>query len=116
MSYGTTRQEKRLYDFIVAYNNEKGYPPSFQEMTDGVGLRSKSGIHRLIVALEERGKIARLRNRARSVVPVDDNIFLRLPVELQAELNEYSLAVGISKNEIITRAIAREISAARVAA
>lgn len=112
MSYSTTRQQKQLYDFIVAYNNEKGYPPSFQEMTDGIGLRSKSGIHRLINALEERGKIARLRNRARSVVPVDDNIFLRLPVEMQAQLNELALASGISANEIITRSIARTITEA----
>lgn len=116
MSYGTTRQEKKLYDFIVAYNNEKGIPPSFDEMKDGVGLRSKSGIHCLIVALEERGKIARLRNRARSVVPVDDNIFLRLPAELQAQLNDLALASGLSKNEIITRSIARTIAAARTAA
>lgn len=112
MSYSITRQQKRLYDFIVSYLGEKGYSPSFDEMNDALGLRSKSGIHRLIVCLEERGKITRLHGRARSIVIADDNIFLRLPVELQAQLNEFALATGSSRNDIITRAIVREISTA----
>lgn len=116
MSYSTTRQQKQLYDYIVSYLNEKGYSPSFDEMNDAMGLRSKSGIHRMVVALEERGKITRLHGRARSIVIADDNIFLRLPVELQISLNDYALASGVSMNEIITRAIVREISGARTAA
>jgi repressor LexA len=46
---------------------EKGVPPSFDEMKDALDLRSKSGIHRLITALEERGFIRRLPNRARAI-------------------------------------------------
>jgi repressor LexA len=46
---------------------ESGVPPSFDEMKDALDLRSKSGIHRLITALEERGFIRRLPNRARAV-------------------------------------------------
>ena len=42
-------------------------PPSFDEMKDALDLRSKSGIHRLIMALEERGFIRRLANRARAI-------------------------------------------------
>jgi repressor LexA len=46
---------------------ESGVPPSFDEMKDALDLRSKSGIHRLIIALEERGFIRRLPNRARAL-------------------------------------------------
>jgi repressor LexA len=46
---------------------ESGVPPSFDEMKDALDLRSKSGIHRLITALEERGFIRRLANRARAI-------------------------------------------------
>ncbi len=46
---------------------EDGVPPSFDEMKDALDLRSKSGIHRLIMALEERGFIRRLPNRARAL-------------------------------------------------
>jgi repressor LexA len=46
---------------------ESGVPPSFDEMKDALDLRSKSGIHRLITALEERGFIRRLPNRARAI-------------------------------------------------
>src|SRR5438128_2614383 len=46
---------------------ESGIPPSFDEMKDALDLRSKSGIHRLITALEERGFIRRLPNRARAI-------------------------------------------------
>jgi repressor LexA len=55
---------------------ETGVPPSFDEMKDALDLRSKSGIHRLITALEERGFIRRLPNRARAmeVVRLPDSI------------------------------------------
>src|ERR1051325_621209 len=46
---------------------EAGIPPSFDEMQDALELRSKSGIHRLVTALEERGFIRRLPNRARAI-------------------------------------------------
>jgi SOS-response transcriptional repressor LexA len=111
MSFSTTRKQKQLYDFIVAYCDEKGFSPSFDEMKDAIGLHSNSGIHRLVTGLEERGKIARLRNRARSVVPLEDNIFLRLPVELHQQLSELAQATGTSTNDIVTRAIVRELAA-----
>jgi repressor LexA len=53
--------------FIHERLTEAGVPPSFDEMKDALDLRSKSGIHRLITALEERGFIRRLPNRARAV-------------------------------------------------
>lgn len=114
MSYNTTRAQKQLYDFIVS-RAAAGVAPSFEEMKDAIGLKSKSGVHRLIVALEERGKIARLRNRARSIVPVEDNIFLRLPPDLLSLLKERATARGISTTDIIMSAIVREFAAGEVA-
>jgi repressor LexA len=71
-----TEKQKELLLFIHARMQEKGVPPSFDEMKDALDLRSKSGIHRLITALEERGFIRRLPNRARAleVVRLPDSV------------------------------------------
>src|SRR5438132_378156 len=62
-----TRKQYELLRFISDRLKESGVPPSFDEMKDALDLRSKSGIHRLITALEERGFIRRLPNRARAI-------------------------------------------------
>ena len=62
-----TRKQYELLRFISERLKESGVPPSFDEMKDALDLRSKSGIHRLITALEERGFIRRLPNRARAI-------------------------------------------------
>jgi repressor LexA len=62
-----TRKQMELLRFIHERLKEAGVPPSFDEMKDALDLRSKSGIHRLITALEERGFIRRLPNRARAI-------------------------------------------------
>ena len=62
-----TRKQHELLMFIHERLKESGIPPSFDEMKDALDLRSKSGIHRLIKALEERGFIRRLPNRARAL-------------------------------------------------
>jgi repressor LexA len=62
-----TRKQLELLRFIHERLTESGVPPSFDEMKDALDLRSKSGIHRLITALEERGFIRRLPNRARAI-------------------------------------------------
>lgn len=62
-----TRKQYELLMFIHERVKEAGVPPSFDEMKDALDLRSKSGIHRLITALEERGFIRRLPNRARAL-------------------------------------------------
>ena len=74
-----TRKQHQLLLFIHQRLGEHGVSPSFDEMKDALGLRSKSGIHRLITALEERGFIRRLAHRARAVE------ILRLPENLRAE-------------------------------
>jgi repressor LexA len=62
-----TRKQHELLRFIHERLRESGVPPSFDEMKDALDLKSKSGIHRLIMALEERGFIRRLPNRARAL-------------------------------------------------
>jgi repressor LexA len=62
-----TRKQYELLRFIHERLKESGVPPSFDEMKEALDLRSKSGIHRLITALEERGFIRRLPNRARAI-------------------------------------------------
>ena len=62
-----TRKQSELLRFINERLKEAGVPPSFDEMKEALDLRSKSGIHRLIIALEERGFIRRLPNRARAL-------------------------------------------------
>ena len=62
-----TKKQSELLRFIHERLQESGVPPSFDEMKDALDLRSKSGNHRLILALEERGFIRRLPNRARAI-------------------------------------------------
>ncbi len=62
-----TRKQLELLEFIHRRMQRDGVPPSFDEMKDALDLRSKSGIHRLITALEERGFIRRLAHRARAI-------------------------------------------------
>ena len=73
-----TRKQHELLLFINERLGQGGVSPSFDEMKDALGLRSKSGIHRLITGLEERGFIRRLPHRARALEVV------RLPEGLEA--------------------------------
>ena len=62
-----TAKQRDLLNFLKRYQDEFDHAPSFDEMKDAIGLKSKSGIHRLVSALEERGHIRRLANRARAI-------------------------------------------------
>ncbi len=62
-----TRKQHELLSFIQVRLEESGISPSFEEMKEALDLKSKSGVHRLISALEERGFIRRLANRARAL-------------------------------------------------
>lgn len=74
-----TRKQHELLLYLHDYLEERGVSPSFDEMKDALGLKSKSGIHRLILALEERRFIRRLPNRARAIE------VLRLPEDISQE-------------------------------
>ena len=62
-----TKKQKELYDYLKDYITNKQISPSFEEMKSAVNLKSKSGIHRLITSLEERGFIKRLKHKARAM-------------------------------------------------
>jgi repressor LexA len=73
-----TRKQYELLVYIDKHLKQTGFSPSFEEMKDALSLKSKSGIHRLISALEERGYLARRHHRARALD------VLRLPDNMQA--------------------------------
>jgi repressor LexA len=83
-----TRKQYDLLHFIHKRLQRDGVPPSFDEMKEALDLRSKSGIHRLITALEERGFIRRLPHRARAIEIV------RLPETLDATAGFQPEVVG----------------------
>ncbi|WP_428659111.1 LexA family protein [Reyranella sp.] len=71
-----TRQQSRLLQFIAEYQRAHGgeVSPSLDEMGRALGLKSKAGVHRLLVRLEDAGRIARDPRRARSVRLVDPTV------------------------------------------
>ncbi len=73
-----TRKQHELLVFIDRHLKQTGFSPSFEEMKDALDLKSKSGIHRLISALEERGFLQRRHHRARALEVI------RLPDDMQA--------------------------------
>ena len=62
-----TKKQKELFDYLSNYISKKNISPSFEEMKIAVNLKSKSGIHRLITSLEQRGFIKRLKHKARAM-------------------------------------------------
>lgn len=77
MMYGLTRRQADLLQFIREYMEKSGgVAPSHQEMAEGMGLASKSDIHRMLDSLEERGAIMRLPYRNRAIIPADYSRFV----------------------------------------
>jgi repressor LexA len=79
-----TRKQHELLTFIDRHLKATGFSPSFEEMKDALDLKSKSGIHRLISALEERGFLQRRHHRARALE------VMRLPEEIAARSAAYA--------------------------
>jgi repressor LexA len=112
-----TRKQFELLRFIHERLTEAGVPPSFDEMKDALDLRSKSGIHRLITALEERGFIRRLPNRARAieVIKLPDSVAHGInggsrrgftPSVIEGDLGRVRAASADDRDEESTRSIA----------
>ncbi len=68
-----TKKQKELLDYITIVNKNNGISPSYEEMKNKLKLKSKSGIHRIISALEERGFIRKLANKARAIEIINNN-------------------------------------------
>ncbi len=99
-----TRKQRELLVFIRDRLNASGVAPSFDEMKDALDLKSKSGIHRLITGLVERGYLQRLPNRARAIE------VLRLPDDLAATLKAGAAAVASSVSNTLKETVADVIS------
>jgi repressor LexA len=92
-----TRKQYELLVYIDKHLKQTGFSPSFEEMKDALNLKSKSGIHRLISALEERGYLARRHHRARAldVLRLPDNM---QPREMQPQASTGAEAVQASSS------------------
>ena len=93
-----TFQQEKLLKFIIDYQKKNNVTPSFDEMKDGLDLKSKSGIHRIVSALEERGYIKKLNNRARAI-------------EIIKKVNLIDTESGKNNNNIISIPILGKIAA-----
>lgn len=92
-----TQKQRDLLAYIIKYHAEKGgITPSFEEMREALNLKSKSGVHRLMLTLEERGFIKRLTHRARSVeiTRMPENIKDEEPLPVPSYLQNLHRAGG----------------------
>lgn len=96
-----TPKQKDLLVFIHERITATGVPPSFDEMRDALDLKSKSGIHRLITALEERGFIKRLPHRARAmeIVKLPDGLHGSANGQSAPETRGTGSAIGIASRD-----------------
>ena len=100
-----TSKQRELLLFIDARLKESGISPSFDEMREALDLKSKSGVHRLISALEERGFIRRLPNRARALE------VLKLPEMRSATVTPIRPAAPAAANDTMELILAGRIAA-----
>ena len=85
-----TKKQKELLSYIQKHQTKSGVTPSYEEMKFALNLKSKSGIHRLVLALEERGFVKRLAHKARALEVIKDGISnLKL-----SEKNKNNIVVG----------------------
>lgn len=99
-----TRKQYELLVYIDRHLKQTGFSPSFEEMKEALSLRSKSGIHRLISALEERGYLGRRHHRARAleVLRLPDNMVARdLPAD--EEDDEPGFAPNVIRGDFTNR-------------
>ncbi len=103
MSTGLTKRQRALLDFVNDFTAREGQPPSYEQMAAGVGLRSKSGVFRLMAKLEERGAIRRLPYRARSIEVIDDRA--RFAPAVEADIAAFCRANGVGREAAIAAAV-----------
>jgi repressor LexA len=97
-----TKRQRELLVFLTTHVGETGVVPAYQEMADAVGLASKAGIHRMVLALEERGYIKRIPNRARAIE------ITRFPDAADKEATRYAMDVARSLSVEALKSILEE--------
>lgn len=93
-----TRRQQEIYDFILAFTNEHGYPPSVREIGTAVGLKSPSTVHFHMKGLEEAGLIVKAEGKTRAIslpgshadqVPIVGNVAAGSPILAQEYIEDY---------------------------
>lgn len=69
-----TPRQKLVLDFVQTFTKMRGFAPSYSEIAQGLGMRSKSNIHRLVHVLEERGLLQIKPHRIRSLKVIDNSV------------------------------------------
>ncbi len=84
-----TRKQNELLTYLISEIERNGVSPSYEEICKELNLKSKSGIHRIIKSLEERGFIERIENKARAIGPIKyPNGYLLLKVNNKKEMKQ----------------------------
>ena len=104
-----TVRQRDLLDFLKTYIEREGVAPSFDEMQAGLGLASKSGVHRLVDALVERGCIKRIKNRARAI-EIIENPTLHVALDLRRYTNQ-TLAIEAQRRGLVLGEIFEDFAA-----
>lgn len=100
-----TEKQRECLAFIAKYVGEHGKSPSMDDIMEALGLKSKSGIARLVDALEERGHIRRLRYRARSIQLIDPGE-VKLSHEIFRLVQKYAQGQHKKVDTIVNEALA----------
>ena len=101
-----TKKQKELLSYIQKFQKQNGVTPSYEEMKSALSLKSKSGIHRLIIALEERGFVKRLAHKARALEIIKDSIS---SINV-SEKNKKNLIIGNFTNNNINEELNNKLS------
>jgi SOS-response transcriptional repressor LexA len=114
-----TARQKDVYDFLRS--TAAGPAPSYDEIAARVGMKSKSGVYRIVAALEERGYVRHIRQRARAIEVIDRPavpalvIFgierLNLGDDLRLALDDYCSDLGVSREAVIREAVTAYLGA-----
>ncbi|MGM4891237.1 hypothetical protein [Tardiphaga sp. 839_C3_N1_4] len=104
---GLTAVQKNAVTFMVQHNQAAGVYPSFQELADHLGLKSKSRVAEIMDGLEERGAVRRIRRRARAyeVIPDGEGRGVLVDASLWSPLVRYAIAEGCSLETAVNQFI-----------
>ena len=110
---GLTARQNSCLMFIRQYRQANGIAPSYEEIGRAMNLKAKSGITRLLDALEERGAIRRLKNRARAIEVIDRSaVAISITPDLSEPLARYAEAENISIETAVNQFIRDALEAA----
>jgi SOS-response transcriptional repressor LexA len=110
--FGLTRSQKECLAFIEGYIKQHDCPPSYDEIAEGLGLKSKSGVHRLVHALAERGHIILSPNRARSIDLVSGDVFEdeHLTPGVRKQIKAVAAFLNTTPSDLVEKALASYLS------